>query len=317
MASSSASPHRSRFLAWDITARISRLAGGIIRISYLREKETVLKTDLSVSAGVTADRSNKDLSAKKFLGAIAKGTVDQKTLDGLTSDEVKTFTSMLKEGVDHSLQASIDAGLSESTDNEAAFQYDIQTGLLDAASTDAVNQAPAGNLSLLTAFEEKIQSDGTIAPGVKLLNSVFSRLRPGGFSMKVNLLGIVNLISSSRLVSKCEFLFEPASGDLTIKETAESDSISAITDPFRRQDALRKAIFDSVLVTTAYVVSKTVTMPSLSCEAVHFAINQNTNNQTIADYSNWFVALNLMTRAERPSILSRGGRPGPLDVSSS
>ena len=62
----------------------------------------------------------------------------------------------------------------------------------------------------------------------------------------MNLLGIVNLISSSDLISKCEFLFEPASGDLTIKETAASDRIGAITDPFRRQEALCKAIFDSV-----------------------------------------------------------------------
>ena len=39
----------------------------------------------------------------------------------------------------------------------------------------------------------------------------------------VNLLGIVNLITLSQLVNNCEFLFEPSSGDLTIKETAQSE----------------------------------------------------------------------------------------------
>jgi hypothetical protein len=296
-------------LSGSYQIRIQRLTGGIVRLSVLRESGTVFKTDLSASAGITADLGKTDLLAK-LLGTIGKGTVDQKTLDGLTAEEVKTFTSTLKEGIDHSLQASVDLALSESTDDQTAFQYDIQPDLLSADSTNAVNRALKGDLSLLTALEESMQPDGTIAPGVKLLNSVFSKAKTAGFSLKVNLLGIVNLISSSKLIGKCEFLFEPASGDLTIRETAESDRIDAITDPYRRQDALRKAIFDAVLVTTTYVVGKAIVMPSLSCEAVHFATNQNTSNQTIADYTNWFVALNLMKRAERAALLSRSGRGG-------
>jgi hypothetical protein len=120
----------------------------------------------------------------------------------------------------------------------------------------------------------------------------------------VNLLGIVNLISLSKLISKCEFLFEPATSELTIHETAQSETISAITDPLNRQEALRKALFYSVLATTTYVAGKTLAMPSLSCQAVHFAANQNTNAQTIADYTNWFVALNLMTADERSKLVS-------------
>ena len=46
----------------------------------------------------------------------------------------------------------------------------------------------------------------------------------------------------AKLIDNCEFLFEPASGDLTIKETAQSEKITAITDPLNRQEALRKAL---------------------------------------------------------------------------
>ena len=296
-------------LSGSYQIRVQKLSGGIVRLSYLRDRGSAFTTDLAASAGVSVKRKSTDLLAK-LLGTIGKGAVDQKLLDGLTPEEVDTFTSALKAGVDHSLQASLDLALSSSMDNQAAFQYDIQTVQLDAASTNAVNRALRGDLSLLTELEEKAGSDGTLAPGVKLLNSVFSTAKNRGFSLKVNLLGIVNLISSSDLISKCEFLFEPASGDLTIKETAASDRIGAITDPFRRQEALCKAIFDSVLVTTTYVVSKAIAMPSLSCEAVHFAANRNTSNQTIADYTNWFVALNLMKPAEQTAILSHGGNKG-------
>src|SRR5205085_6619627 len=114
----------------------------------------------------------------------------------------------------------------------------------------------------------------------------------------------------SKLISKCEILTEPISGDITIKETAESDRISAITGPFDRQEALRKAVFDSVMATTTYRVSKTVSMPELNCHNMHFAVNQNTNAQTVRDYLNWFVALNLMKAAEKPGILGQFGAGG-------
>ena len=293
-------------LSGSYQIRVQKLDGNVVRLSYLRDRAKALTTDLTASAGVSATFQSTDLLAK-LLGAIGNGAVDQKRLDGLTPDEIDTFTSALKGSLDHSLQASLDLTLSESTDNPTSFQYDILIDQLDATSTNALNRALRGDLSLLTALEEKAGADGTIASGIRLRNSVFSVAKHRGFAVKVNLLGIVNLISCSDLISKCEFLFEPASGDLTIKETAASDRISGITDPLRRQEALCKAIFDSVLVTTTYVVSKAVSMPSLSCEAVHFASNRNTSNQTIADYTNWFVALNLMQTAERTDLLKNGG----------
>lgn len=291
-------------LSGSYQIRLQRLATGALRLSYLRGRGTSLETDLSVSAGLSVDLGTTDLLAK-LLGAIAKGSVDQKALDGLTPDQISTFNSMLKAGVAHCLKASIDLALSASAENQATFQYDIQPDQLDEVATKAVASALKGDLSLMTSLEENRQLDGTLAPGVKLLNSLFSTARDRGFAMKVNLLGIVNLISSSNLISNCEFLFDPASGDLTIKETAESDRLDAITDPYKRQDALRKAIFDSALVTTTYVVSKAVTMPNLSCEAAHFAANHKTSKQTIADYTNWFVAMKLMKPEERTAILGQ------------
>ena len=60
-----------------------------------------------------------------LLGAISKDTLDPNLLSGLTAEEIKTFAAAIKEGVDHSLQASLDLGLSKATDNEAVFQYEI------------------------------------------------------------------------------------------------------------------------------------------------------------------------------------------------
>lgn len=297
-------------LAGSYQIRVQKLTGGVIRLSYLKERGATLETDVTASAGVTADLGKTDLLAK-LLGGIEKGTVDPKLLASLTPDEVTAFTAAIKAGIDHSLQASLDLALSTALDNQAAFQYEIQLDLLNADSSQAIESALKGDLSLITALEEGAQADGTIAPGLKLENSVFTTSRTKGISLKVNLLGILNLITTSNLISNCEFLYEPSSGDLTIKETAQSEKISAITDPLNRQEALRKALFYSVLATTTYVVGKAVTMPALKCQAVHFAVNQNTNKPTMADYTNWFVALNLMQPNERANILSTFGGGGP------
>ena len=71
-----------------------------------------------------------------------------------------------------------------------------------------------------------------------------------------------------------------------------------------KQEALRKAIFDSVLMTSTYVAGKSVVLPQLSCQQVHFALNQNTNRQLMGDYLRWFVALKLLAHKDAAAILA-------------
>ena len=289
--------------------RVEKQTGGIIRLSCIRKAGAGFEVDVSASAGVTVDLGTTDLLAK-MLGSIEKGGVDPKVLSALTAGEIGDFNSAIKQGIDHSLQASLNVSLSAERDKSVAFQYELSPGLFDAQAKDAVGRALKGDLRMLTALEAGAAADGTMAPGIKLLNSVLSTARTRGASLRINLLGIVNLSTISQLVNNCEFLFEPASGELTIHETAQSEKISAITDPIKRQDALRKALFDSVLTTTTYVVGKSVAMPSLSCAAVYFVASRNTNKQQVADYTNWFTMLNLMTADERSGILAGFGGGG-------
>ena len=137
-----------------------------------------------------------------------------------------------------------------------------------------------------------------------LRSSVLTRMRSKGVTLKVNLLGIVNLISVSKLIGKCEILSDVASGTVTIKETATSEHISAITNPHDRQEALRKAIFESVLVTTTYRASGAVAMPELGCANLHFVVNRDTNAATVRGYLNWFAALNLMAKGDVAAALA-------------
>jgi hypothetical protein len=63
-------------------------------------------------------------------------------------------------------------------------------------------------------------------------------------------------------------------------------------------------MFNSVLATTSYRAGKAIAMTDLNCEQVHFALNQNTNHQTMADYLSWFMALNLLSPQEKTAVLA-------------
>ena len=275
--------------------RASGLAGGAVGLRFQKQKGAALRADFTASASASVAIGSTDLLGG-LLGASGKSDADPKLLAGLTQDETKTFNAALKEGVDHCLQAALDLALETAAEDEALFEYEIHPGALDGASTDAVNRALHGDLTPLTGMERPA--------GVTPRSSVLTRMRSQGVTLKVNLLGIVNLISLEKLVSKCEILTDAASGGVTIKETAESEQIGAISDPYARQEALRKAIFESVLVTTTYRASGAVAMPGLDCANLHFVANRDTDAATARGYLNWFAALNLIAKGDVAGVLA-------------
>ncbi len=290
--------------------RVWRIGADKIQLSVSPERGTTLKADFSASAGVSVSVGDTDLLSF-FLELIsANPAKDRAALAGLNPSELTTLTGAIKDGLDHSVQASIGIELSTLTDDQTAFQYEIQLSKLTPEASLAVHRALDGDLSLLTAMEETMQPGGMLAPGIRLLNSVLSRTRQRGSALKVNLLGILNFLSVSDLIRNGEVLFDASSGDITIKETVTGNRISAIVSPLDRGEALRKAIFDSVLVTTSYRASKVIELPELSCEQVHFATNQNTNRQTMRDYLNWFSALHLLMQQEEEEILTNFSSTG-------
>ncbi len=283
--------------------RVRRKDAGTIELSFFKEKGTTFKADLSVSGGVTAGEGDGDFIGS-LLNAISTDPVgDKNRLADLVAANAKAFRVAIKNGMDHSLQASLDLALSSATDDQAAFQYEIQPSQLTDAGSLAVNRALKGDLTQLTALEDGGPGN-VLAPGITMLSSVLKQTRDRSMTLKVNLLGIVNLISVSELVRKGEIVKDDVTGDVTIKETVSGTRISAMTDPLRRSEALRKAMFDSVLTTTCYRAGKAVSLPTFSCEQTHFALKTNTKHQIFGDYLRWFGALNLLSLDERTTLLN-------------
>jgi len=123
--------------------------------------------------------------------------------------------------------------------------------------------------------------------------------------LTLNLFGLVNFLSLSDLVRKCVVVKDPDSGDLTIADSTTGTRINAETMPERRRDALHKAMFESLMLTATYRVGKAIAMTGLSSKNFHFAFNSTTKSTILADYLNWFVALRLLTAAQRDDYLKR------------
>ncbi len=287
--------------------RVRRLDPKTIELSYFKQKGGTLKTDLSASAGVAVDFGSTDLLAK-LLGAIDPNTDNAALLSGgLTADEVNTVTKGIKSGIDHSVQACVDEALTMLGDDEAAFQYqiDIAAAQGDPIANNAVQRALQGNLSLLTKLEDGLQSDGTIAPGIKMLKSILNTTRQKDTTFKLNLFGLLNCISTSDLIRKGKVVQDPITGDVTIADSATGDAINAILDPLSKQEALRKLMFDSVMVTAAYRAGGATGSLGLALHNVHSALNGNTNLETMKDYLRWFGALNLLSAADQKANLDK------------
>jgi hypothetical protein len=285
--------------------RLRRLDANTVELSFLKQRGTTLQIDNSASDGVAVMKGQTDLIAK-LLGAIDPKTDNSQLLQGgLTADEAETLNDAIKSSIDHSLQMSFNQTLSLVKDDEAAFQYHID---LDASGGDpvaraAIERALKGDLSGLTALEDGIKPDGTIAAGVKMINSIFSTSVQKGASFNVNLLGLLNVLSMSDLVRGSKVIADPVTGDLTIADSATGTQIQAIVEPPKRQARLRQAMFESLLVTAAYKASGAVEAFDLTSQSFHFALNRNTNSGVMTDYLNWLVALGLITAGDKQKLL--------------
>ncbi len=282
-----------------------------IELSVLKRRDTTLKANFSASAGVTATVGGHDL-IPVLLGAISTDPMkDKHLLEGLTPAEANSLTQAIQDGLDHSVQASINETLTDLTDDQAVFQYEIQPDRLNVEGINAVHKALDGDFELLTTLESDARDDGALAPGIKLLNSVLTTTRKRGATFKLNLLGILNFTSVGELIRNSEIITDGTTGDVTIKETVSGERISAITNNAARDEALRKALFDSVLVTTTYRAGRAMPMPSMECEHLHFAANQNTNSHIWSDYVRWLVALNLLAKEKGDNALDKFHDSGP------
>jgi hypothetical protein len=222
---------------------------------------------------------------------------------GLKDDEIKQIQQAIADSFDNSLKASLNLEFSGSDTDEAAFLYTVDISALDTISSAAVHAALDGNLSQLTALEANDNGHGVIAAGVTMVRSSLKKIRDRKATLKLNLVGLLNFSSLFELIQKSEVVSERITGELTISETVSGTSISTLTLP-AAQEKLRRIRFNSLLVTTAYRASRSLSSMQLTSSDIYFAFNNNTNEHTMSDYLDGAIGLGLMNMGTKQQIMN-------------
>ena len=252
------------------------------------------------SAGVTL--RNRNL-VEMVIGAISKKPdADLLMLvdGGLTDEAIEAIQKTVRDAVDRSLSVALHAGISSLGENEAAFLYDIDLDQLDATGRAAVHDALDGNLMPLTALES--------APGqhgIQVLRSETRRLRKTGATLKINLLGIVNVLTIRELIRQGRVLVDPSTSTLVIADSITATKISVASKPFEADGKkLRKILFESFVTTAALRAGALGAAMDLSSSYTFFEFREKTNRQAMSDHLDAVVAAGLITEAQKRDRLT-------------
>jgi hypothetical protein len=133
--------------------------------------------------------------------------------------------------------------------------------------------------------------------GLRLLRSASQSLREKQVRWRINLVGIVNLLSMRELVRIGTVVHDAESGELVVTDKITSDRVGASLGPKK----LRKLLYESTLMTLTYKASG-LGIDDLETSQSFFFFDHDANRQRMSDYLDAVAALGLMPAAGRPAL---------------
>jgi len=281
--------------------RVQKIDNNKVRLGYYKKRGTEFSLRVSASSGLSAGPGKFDL-IEILLKAISSNPaldIEELKKGGLDEAQIEGIKKVIEAGVSRKLEIALGFELNSAETSEAAFLFELQLSKLDQAARLAVHKALDGDLSGFGSGAEKLPA------GVSLVRSIFTEIQKEKHALKFNLLGIYNFISVSTLMLKGRVMFEPATGELIITDTATASRIAASTLNFAADsEKLRKVLAESVLLTVAYQCSKLVThQPKLKAAHSYFELHTKTDQTVLKNNLDVFEALGLMKKAEKDKVL--------------
>ena len=291
----------------DYQIRVHKSGPDTIRLSYHKVAGGELGFDLEAKAGPGLTVGKRDL-LKTFLqkGSTAPAAEITQLVDGgLSNDQIDQFDSEIQAGMRRTLNLSLSAEFCALKQNDSAFLYEFELSKLDDVSQAAVLKALSGDLTALNLLEPEMP-----ARGVRVLETRTGNLRQKRVRWRINLLGIVNVLSLTELVRHGTVIHDPESGELAITDEITSKRIGAVSE----SKSIRKAIFECAMLSATYKASGVDVNSQLKASQSFFALDQNTNQQKMADFLDGVAGLGLITFADRQAKIEGIGQFGSSTV---
>lgn len=291
----------SYVLSSEHQVRLYRKAPGSVQIGYYRCGSGEFSIRASARAGAGVRVRNYDPFAMVVRAISADAAADEDALEraGPSGREIDSIRSAVEAAIDRKLELAARFELGSLSRRDAAFLYEVDLGTLDSAGFEIVERALQCNLPPL------IEAGELLPPGIRMIRSVLGTLRRRKQTLKVNLLGIYNFVSISQLALSGSVLYEPATGDLVITDTATAQRVQASALNFGADtQKLRNVLAESFLITAVYRSGKiALPLPELRVTQTYFELHNATNRQTMKDNLDIAWALGLISASQQQNAL--------------
>lgn len=269
--------------SWEIACqyqvRVQKLDANRVHLGWYRRHSSEFTVSASAKAGISAGTSSTNLFPM-LVGAIsadAKADDDELTRAGLDSATAAAIEGTVKKAVNRKLELALAAEFGSLASDEAAFLYELNLDAMGDAAHAALDLALHGDLS---GFSEP-------PAGITEVRSILTRARSSRFTFKINLLGIFNFISISKLALTGTVTWTPSTGELFIVDTATAQRIQTTSVNFGADEQkLRSVMAESFLITAAYRGSQTaIAPPHLKSTHTFFRLDNNTSRDELRRFS--------------------------------
>lgn len=260
-------------IACEYQVRVHKLDANRVRLGWYRKHSTDFAVTASARAGVSAGTAALDLFPK-IIGAISPdakaGAAELKAAGPAVSGAIE---DTVKRAVNRKLEVAIAAEFGSLERDEAAFLYELDLGAMNDASRAALDLALHGDLS---GFAEPL-------PGVTEVRSILKHAQISRFVFKVNLLGIFNFTSITKLALEGAVTFTPSTGELVIVDKATATRVQTSAVNFGADEQkLRQVMAESFLITAAYRGTKTALLPpTLKSTHAFFRLDNETSREEL------------------------------------
>lgn len=266
--------------SWEVSTeyqvRAQKLDNGHVRLGWYRKRDSEFTVTATASVGISAGAGQTDLfhSIIAAISSSAQADLEELQNAGLSTAQLAAIEDVVTSAVNRNLELAVSAEFGSLKENEAAFLYDVDPAALDEAGAEALRAALAGDLGPLSG-------SGQPLAGVTEVRSIFSQTRASQVALKVNLLGIFNVASISKLVLNGSVTFAPSTGELVIADEATASRIQTAALNFGAdEEKLRHVMAESFLITAAYRGSRSVVSSSeLSSAHVYFRLDNSSGRE--------------------------------------
>ncbi len=255
--------------------RVQRLAGTLFRLGFYRRRKKDFSVTASASASITTSLDASTLF-KNFLPAIsAQPMVDENELltGGVSADRIAAIECALKNAVDRTLSIGASVELQALDENDAMFLYEVDLSAISDNGKAMIESALRGDLTALVA------TDHDPGPGIRILKTLIASSKTLRHSLKVNLLGIYNVLSVAELIKSGSTAWDATTGEFVLTDSENASRIDIDSKNYgANPEKLRHVLSENLLITSVYRAGAFVSGPPTS-QAVHShsELNEKTN----------------------------------------